>query len=351
MRFNLPEPNLIVEARQQSRRRSTLPRVVELLIECAIFVVVFMVSETVLMGITATIALIPVAFTDPAFLQTLAEASQGMGGTDLGGILTQSTMLSREMMETPQANIAMLFATVGIIVGAIIYCRAIVGRKLATMGLRHGKVLREYLVGLLVGSVAFSAVVIICWATGTLTFEGLAFGSTGLIVLFFLGFLVQGASEEIVCRGYFMVSLARRQNLAVAIFVSSAAFGALHLFNDNVQILAIVNITLFGCFEAVYLLKRGNIWGAAAIHSSWNFVQGNIFGTQVSGTAKVDSIFSFGATQSGELINGGAFGPEGGLAATLVLVVALAIALLMKSVDAAPPVMAKTPGTNEAALP
>ena len=30
------------------------------------------------------------------------------------------------------------------------------------------------------------------------------------------------------------------------------------------------------------MFKRGNIWGACAIHSFWNFAQGNIFGSYVA---------------------------------------------------------------------
>jgi membrane protease YdiL (CAAX protease family) len=98
---------------------------------------------------------------------------------------------------------------------------------------------------------------------------------------------------------------------------------------------------------AVYLLKRGNIWGAGAIHSMWNFTQGNIFGIQVSGIDKLPSIFAFDASQSGELINGGAFGLEGGLAVTIVLALAIIIALLLKSKYPAPSTPSYPPPTAE----
>jgi hypothetical protein len=149
--------------------------------------------------------------------------------------------------------------------------------------------------------------------------------------------MIQGMNEELLCRGYFMVSLARRQHLAVAVVISSVAFGLLHLPNANVSWLAVLNIVLFGCLMGFYILKRGNIWGAGAIHTAWNFAQGNVFGISVSGMAPMPSVFSFAPTGSGDLIGGGAFGIEGGLAATIVLLVGTVLVLFLKNARAAEP--------------
>lgn len=327
MNFNLSEPTLLVEARQQFRWARSLPRAVELIIEIALFLGVFMVTS-LLQTILAAIGLVPI------FL--------------VSGLSTSSLESTGQLMQSPATALIILFATVATIVGVFIYCRFAEGRKLSTLGFRRGKAGREYLVGLAIGALLFGAAVLICVVTQTLTYEGLAYGSAGLIVVFFLGFLVQGMSEEVLLRSYFLVSLARKQNLIVAIIVSSLAFGALHLLNDGVSALAIINISLFGCFMAVYLLKRGSIWGVAAIHSMWNFTQGNIFGIQVSGMSKMESVFAFGATQGGELINGGAFGLEGGLAVTVVLAVALIVALLMRGAD---PVRSADPALQLEDLP
>jgi membrane protease YdiL (CAAX protease family) len=325
---------MIAEARQQIRWKHHFPRPIELIIEILIFAVVLFVSYLVLTSVLAGIGLIPLILFNGDFAEVVKTAgTSGMGAFDS----TTIERITAQVMQHPATTIVSLFATLGAIIGAIIYCRAIERRKLAAMGFRRGHVLREYLKGLLIGFVMFGIAVLICLATGTLTFEGLAFGSAGFIVLFFCGFLIQGMSEEVLCRGYFMVSLARRQSLPVAIIVSSCAFGALHLANSGIQPLAVINVVLFGSFAGIYLLKRGNIWGVAAIHSMWNFTQGNIFGIQVSGTAKMESVLLLNPTPTGELINGGAFGLEGGLAVTIVLAAGLIIALLMKSADPAPP--------------
>jgi membrane protease YdiL (CAAX protease family) len=327
---------LVAEARQQIRRTRNYSIPLELIIEILIFIAVFMASAFVFEGAIASIGMIPLIFTSETFIETM-ETAVASGQYDLS--MENIMEISEALMSSPAMVILTLFATLGAIIAVFLYCRLIEKRRLSTLGFTRGHAVREYLVGALIGCLLFSLAILICLLTNTLTFEGLTLGSLGILVLFFFGFLIQGLSEEVMCRGYFMVSLARKQSLAVAVLVSSSAFGALHLFNTAVQPLAILNIILFGCLAGVYMLKRGNIWGVAAMHSLWNFVQGNIYGIHVSGMEEMPSLLSFSPTEAGTLINGGAFGLEGGLAVTIVLVVALLIALLMKASNPAPQVM------------
>ena len=118
--------------------------------------------------------------------------------------------------------------------------------------------------------------------------------------------------------------------MAVAIFLNSAAFAALHLFNPGIAPLAIINLTLFGVFASVCFIKTENIWMVGAIHSVWNLAQGNIYGIKVSGMETSCSLFASTAAEGRGLFHGGAFGLEGGLAVTIVLTVATLILLFWK---------------------
>ena len=86
----------------------------------------------------------------------------------------------------------------------------------------------------------------------------------------------------------------------------------------------------FGSLSSVYGIPTNSIWGVCAIHSVWNFVQGNFYGFQVSGLETENSLFSFTSLESGKLINGGTFGMEGGLGVTIVLIVAIIIVIISK---------------------
>ena len=79
-----------------------------------------------------------------------------------------------------------------------------------------------------------------------------------------------------------------------------------------------------------YFVKRGNIWGVGALHSIWNLAQGNVYGIRVSGMQTGCSVLSSEMVAGRELINGGDFGLEGGLAVTIVLVVGTLVLLMTK---------------------
>ena len=123
--------------------------------------------------------------------------------------------------------------------------------------------------------------------------------------------------------------LGARYNINIGLFISSVLFGLLHLFNPNVNIVAILNIILVGYLFGLYVIKTNDLWGACGMHSAWNFAQGNLFGFEVSGlNVSVGSLFDFNLNGN-SLISGGVFGPEAGLASTIILIMGIAFILLL----------------------
>lgn len=231
----------------------------------------------------------------------------------------------------PWLLLVSLFATVGTYVPVLIYCTKIERRPLRTLGFTKQGAIREYAVGLGIGILMFGAVYGMMLLSGQAEFAGFSPDiSIGMLLLFFLGFMIQGMSEEVMCRGFYYVS-AGVTNPVAALFASSAIFSLLHIFNPGVTLLALVNIFLFGVFAALYFLRRGDIWGIGAIHTIWNFAQGNLFGCSVSGTGNGGSVLLTRFSQESTLFTGGTFGPEGGIAVTIVLLIGIAVLLPMKN--------------------
>lgn len=216
-----------------------------------------------------------------------------------------------------------LFATLPATAVLLLFCRYARGRSLRQT---VGPLCRawEYAVFAPLGIGLFAAAVGLCAAIGALRAEPNPDFAAGQWVLFLLGFLLQGANEEILCRGYFQGALLRDQKPWVAVTVNSAAFALLHLFNPDVSPLALCNTFLFGVLMSLLTLRRGNLWGACAIHSLWNFAQGNLFGVRVSGLSVGPSPFLTEGGTDMTLWNGGDYGLEGGLAVTLCLLAAVA---------------------------
>ena len=132
--------------------------------------------------------------------------------------------------------------------------------------------------------------------------------------------ILQGWPEELVTRGWLFPMVSAKSNIFIGILISSALFGALHLFNPGVTVLSIVNIVLDGIFACFLMLKYDNMWVLAGMHGAWNFIQGNIYGIQVSGQGAIASVFNYTSQSSMDWLSGGAFGAEGSVITSIVLI-------------------------------
>lgn len=190
----------------------------------------------------------------------------------------------------------------------------------------------QYLIGLVIGFVMLSSTVGIMYATGQLTFAGfnLNMSGIGVFLLNLLMWIPQGASEEIMFRGYMIPAFARRYKRVIAVAVSSIMFSAFHSLNKGYTPLASVNLILIAVLFALIYLLTDNIWMTSAIHTAWNLTQGNIYGLQVSGNNAANSvILTVYDKNCSALITGGDFGPEGGLAVTAVTTICIVIVSIL----------------------
>lgn len=209
----------------------------------------------------------------------------------------------------------------------ILYSYGIEKRTFISMGFIKRHICKQYIKGVYVGALLISAIVLIGILFNTFVFDGSDANWDVKITLLLLGgFLLQGFYEEVVFRGFFMISIIRKNTILVAVTANSLLFGLTHGLNNGFQVLALFNLILFGMFESIYLLKTGNIWGVSAIHSMWNFLQGAIYGFNISGMAQSQSLFTFKINNC-EILSGGTFGLEGSLLATIVLVIAINIVI------------------------
>ncbi|ESQ75218.1 CPBP family intramembrane glutamic endopeptidase [Asticcacaulis sp. AC402] len=207
-------------------------------------------------------------------------------------------------------------------------------RGLATIGF-NGQAISRYLRGLGLG-LAFAAAVIGGIAlAGGYTIESAGFWkapSLSLlipVVAIFFGFMIQGATEEIAMRGYLMQVIASRHGIFWGVGVSTILFSLMHALNlkpSNELYMGLANILLVGIFFGLYAVKERSLWGVCAWHSAWNWFLGVGFGVEVSGQTldAAPIVIDLAQTQAPWWITGGAFGPEGSLLTTAVLVAGIA---------------------------
>jgi hypothetical protein len=207
-------------------------------------------------------------------------------------------------------------------------------RPVWTLGFAPDRALQKYLTGLLFGFLMFAAALVgsavfgyIGYEAGPANRQGLAV--LGGVLLVMTGWLVQGASEELLFRGWLLPVIGARYRPWLGVLLSSWSFAAYHGLNPNLSTVAMLNLFLFGLFSAFYALREGSIWGVCAWHSMWNWAQGNLFGMEVSGIHIAGGILLNLHETGPDLITGGHFGPEGGLAVTAVLLAGIVAVLYL----------------------
>ncbi len=211
-------------------------------------------------------------------------------------------------------------------------------RSLSSIGFNKNNWLKKYSLGFLIGLVMMSIIVLILLLFGYITVEknpiqpvGVSAISSVLVILF--GWIIQGATEEIVTRGWLLNVLSSKYNIGFGLLISSTLFGLMHLTNPNVNYIAVINIILVGLFYGLYVIKTNDLWSVCGMHSAWNFAQGNIFGFEVSGLdISVGTLIDLNLVEN-DFITGGVFGPEASIVATFVLLLSIIILLFINNTN------------------
>jgi len=198
------------------------------------------------------------------------------------------------------------------------------------------------LAGLLTGAYRVTGTLVAAPETPLLAIPGMGVGTGAtpailVVVLLFAVHVGVGVSEELLIRGYLLTNLAEGVNglgrvgargaIAFASLATAVLFGALHLGNPNVGVLASANIVLAGLFFAGTYVATGSLWIPIGLHIAWNFTLAGVYGLPVSGLESGGSLLAIGPTGDASLTGGG-FGPEAGLVFYPALAVGVLASLL-----------------------
>lgn len=158
--------------------------------------------------------------------------------------------------------------------------------------------------------------------TGHLEWTGSVFNANDLFISLGLMAIV-AVYEEAVFRGYILNNLLDSVNKWGALVISAAGFALAHSANPEFSFLPALNIFIAGILLGINYIYTRNCWFGILLHFSWNFFQGPVLGYDVSGV-HLQSLFQHDI-KGNNLITGGAFGLEGSVIATILLVLAIAV--------------------------
>lgn len=262
------------------------------------------------------------------------------GGSLIGSLATVPLFLALRNIPLFSNNkdllslLITLFSFVFISLLVFFRVKVIEKRSFSSIGFNKNNWLKKYSLGFLIGLAMMSIIVLILLPFGYITIEknpiqpvGVSAIASVLVILF--GWIIQGATEEIVTRGWLLNILSTKYNIGVGLLISSTLFGLMHLTNPNVNYIAVINIILVGLFYGLYVIKTNDLWAVCGMHSAWNFAQGNLFGFEVSGLdVSVGSLIDLNLVGS-DFVTGGIFGPEAGITATFILLASIGILLFI----------------------
>ena len=217
---------------------------------------------------------------------------------------------------------------------ALLYWKLIEKKPLSEMGLTNH--FGNYFIGAIIGVLLLAVSVVAIILTGNIEYHGVFENADILVIVLLIGgFVVQGATEEILCRGVVFRSLKEKTSLAIAMDISTLMFIIPHLsslFDGGViyGVFGIINLLLISTIFSLLTIRFKSIWAACGLHSFWNAVLYSVLGLNRSGNDEtVTAIFNMQSV--GENIwNGGVYGIEASLITTVVLAFA---AILIMVID------------------
>ncbi|HEM2548460.1 TPA: CPBP family intramembrane metalloprotease [Streptococcus suis] len=205
-----------------------------------------------------------------------------------------------------------LFAFAFISLAIILWARFVEKSPWIGLGMTKKGAFKDFILGWGIGAAMLITCVLLMWGFGAIRISSVQFSPQlfGEFLVLVLAWSVQGTTEELLTRGWMFSSLSAKYNIPVGILISSLFFTFLHLGNDAISLIPLLDLTLFAILASLVMLKTGNLWVISGIHAAWNCFQGNVFAFPVSGT-QAGQAFIAVETSGPAWLSGGAFGVEG----------------------------------------
>lgn len=206
--------------------------------------------------------------------------------------------------------------------------------------------LRHFTGGILLGSASISFAVTIAYVFGDLRFtlnpaSGSAIASSLGIAL--LVFAFGAAFEEALFRGYIFQTLTRTGLAWLGISLTSVFFLVVHQDNPEAGVISAINTGLAGVWFGIAYLRTRDLWLVWGLHLIWNWMQGAVYGVEVSGLTSIVSAPVFNELDGGpQWLTGGKYGLEGGIAATIAVLASI-LAIYFLPTKSAPPALESEP--------
>lgn len=246
-----------------------------------------------------------------------------------------SAILAELTRVVPYQSLLFLFY-IDILIVTFVLLRFVDSRRFVSVGFPyHGRIIREILLGFIIGAVMIGLVGGVEITAGAVKLNPRPDVSAWLLLrnfsLSFIFFAFFAMGEEILFRGYPYQALIEGTGVVGATVLMSVVFGAMHLMNPEANFFSTVNTMLAGAWLSIAYLKKRTLYFPFGMHFSWNLVQSFFLSLPVSGLLTNRTIFI--PTDYGpEWLTGGRYGPEAGVGTTAIMIIAILYFLFDKRI-------------------
>ncbi|MEX2803716.1 lysostaphin resistance A-like protein [Streptococcus sp. H31] len=210
---------------------------------------------------------------------------------------------------------------------AILFVYVLYRRDSEILLLEKDGLLKKYGLGFLAGGGVLFFIWIIAVSLGIYRTEWIfKWSYLPLLIPLLIGYMIQGMSEEVIFRGVMQSKLNKLLSSKASIILTALAFAAMHLVNSGMTVIAFLDLIVFSLIMGMIRQQADSLWFVSAYHSAWNFFQGPVFGSSVSGNTANALVFHSTNQSSQVWLSGGEFGLESS-AITLTVDIILLICL------------------------
>lgn len=249
--------------------------------------------------------------------------------------------LKGEMVDPQTITLITYYGYIIVIGITFLYWKIVRKKALAEMGIT--KRFGNYFIGIAAGFLLAGIFALAVMLTGTIKYHGIFHSiNFAVILLMFGGFVVQGAMEEILCRGLVLCSLKEKISRTAAIGISTLLFILPHLSTlaegkPVFVLIGILNLILISIIFSLLTIRFHSIWAACGLHSVWNFILFSILGLNLSGNDETAAAVFDIRSEGESILNGGAYGIEASVITAAMLAAAIAAFLLLSRKKAIEP--------------
>ncbi len=216
-----------------------------------------------------------------------------------------------EISTTPTQDFIVVSSTlIGTLTVIGLFIKFVDKKPFSSLGFEKGGIWKDILKGLALGFIIMLIGFTVLIATKQIEFINMNFNLFSFILSFGI-YIFVAVYEEILLRGYVLNNLMCSFNKYIALLISSVIFSLLHAGNPHVNLFTLFELFIAGILLGLPYILTKKLWFSIALHFSWNFFQGTIFGFNVSGQENYSIIET--KFRVATIWNGGDFGFEGSI--------------------------------------